>query len=771
MLQSLHLVQDQRRPQPAWDQDRPLSEVVDVDKLHAAIRRQWRVVASCVVAAVAMGLAYIATAVPLYTADTEILIDQSSAKIVEELSQVGATEATAPELISQVEILSSDNLAFAVVDALDLSNNPKFMQDGESITGWIKKSLRGDGPVASRLRGILEAVPPIAEWLKPGDPPTPAALRLAAMWRLQSGLQVDRAGDSFVLNISFTAKDPELAAKIVDAVADAYLSDQITSKYAASRRANSWFEQHLQETRQSLMEANVAVQRYRAERGLVGARGELLSDQQVSEVSTQLILAQADTAQAKARLDRIQAIMNSDAAEALVSDALESGVISELRTAYLNAARQASDIVSAFGDDHPNAVRLRGEMQEYQRQIREELGRIAESYRSEYEVAKSRQDSLRANLEAATGASFSANRMLAELTDLEQTAEAYSELYRILLQRQQQAMRQQSFPVSEARIISPAIVPKEASHPKSTIILALAGTLGMMLGVMIAGYRELTDSSFRNGDQVRDDLGLDFFGFTPAISKQRRFGRNKELQTVAERPRFITAAHASPLFTDTLRGAKVALDIALDRKRPMIVGVTSVLPGEGKTTIATTFAELLVGQGTKTLLIDGDLRTLGLTSTLPDNAAAGLFECITENVSLGAAVLQDSRTKLAVLPASSRRQVPHAGEVLASPGMASVLAQAARSYEYVVIDLPPITSVVDVRAIAGSVDAFVLVVEWGSTPRRLVRAALQAEPLIAARCVGSVLNRLDLSKLSLYRPYASKRRRHAISAPASVDRA
>ncbi len=136
-----------------------------------------------------------------------------------------------------------------------------------------------------------------------------------------------------------------------------------------------------------------------------------------------MIVAQADTARAKARYDRIKAIVDAGQTDAVVTDALDSSVINTLRGKYLDASKREAEISARLGTNHVQAARLRTEMQEYRRLIFEELGRIADSYMNEAQVAKAREDSLRESVAAATGISSSANETLVQLRELERESE------------------------------------------------------------------------------------------------------------------------------------------------------------------------------------------------------------------------------------------------------------------------------------------------------------------------------------------------------------
>jgi succinoglycan biosynthesis transport protein ExoP len=205
-----------------------------------------------------------------------------------------------------------------------------------------------------------------------------------------------------------------------------------------------------------------------------------------------------------------------------------------------------------------------------------------------------------------------------------------------------------------------------------------------------------------------------------------------------------------------LRSIKLAADLTLAERMPRVIGAVSVLPTEGKTTVAKNLASLLAHQGAKTLLIDADLRNPGLTRRIAPEAEAGLLEAVMDGVPVRELVYYERESDLAVLPAVLHRRLPHASELLASAGMRSVLRQARKDFEWIVLDLPPLGPVIDARAMVGQIDALVLVLEWGRTTRRLVRTTLEADRQIRDKCLGAVFNKVNLRKLKLYEAHGSK---------------
>jgi len=727
----------------------PLEEEVpelDLEGLVAIVRRQWRVAGLCVAVFVALGIGYMLTATPRYAAKTSVLIDRGNRQVVEQLSTIGGVLDDEASVLSQVELLRSETIGLSAIDSLKLQDDPDFMAGRRNLAL----------AAASAMRSIFD----VRQWLG-GDGQSRLdqieAKRRQALAKLLDNLKVARVGRSYVLEISYTATSPQLAAAVANAIADAYLTDKLDAKYDATRRAGDWLQRRIEELRQRSLESDLAVQRFRAANGLVTANDKLVSDQQLAELNSALIVARADTARARARSDRIEAIIASGDTDAVVTDALESSVIGSLREKYLESSRREAEISRRLGQDHVQAVRLRQEMTEYNRLMFDELRRIARSYQSELEVARSRERQITQGVRNATDVSVAAGETQVQLRELERAAETYRNLYQTFLQRYQEAVQQQSFPVTEARVISRAVPPAGASEPRLSLVLAICLALGCAAGGVAGAFREFRDRFFRTGEQVRDVLGLEYLGSVPLVElppgRRPPAGPARgEVWRKTEMSGFATE-HPSSAFAETLRSARIAADVHID-KPCKVIGFVSVLPGEGKSTIAMNFARALA-RSARVLLIDADLRNPGATRALGSHAEEGLLEVLLEGRMPASVMLADPDTGLQFLPAVVARRMPHSSELLASAAMARLLAQLGAEFDYIVLDLPPLGPVVDARAVASRVDGFVMVVEWGGTSRKAVRDTLNAEPQITGRCLGVMLNKVDGSRMKLYEGYGS----------------
>ncbi|OWO95284.1 chromosome partitioning protein ParA [Rhizobium esperanzae] len=723
------------------------ADFIDFDKLIAIVRRQWRIVAVCAFAFAILGVVYVLTAVPVYTAETKVLIDRSDNQMINQLAAFGQLDDDEGTVLSQVELLKSDTIAYAVVDKLKLVDDPVFTAQKNSLFS------------VATLKSLLN----FRSWFADDGAVAPDA-EMKRRWAAETvagNIDVERVGKSYVLDLSYTSQSPDLAREIAAAIADVYLVDKLNSKYEATRRAGEWLQERIEELRQQALDTDLAVQKFRSEHGLVEAgSGTLLSEQQLSELNSQLIKAQAETAQAEAKYTRIKSIIEAKQTDAIVTDVLDSSISNDLRKKYLEASKLEAEIEARLGPDHVQAVRLRAEMAEYERLMFDELNRIAESYQSELTVAQSREKSLRDSVDKATGVAATAGETQVQLRELERTRDTYKNLYQSFLARYQEAIQQQSFPITAARIITTAETPTKPSAPKRSLVIAFAMFLGCAFGSGIGAFREFRDRFFRTGDDVKDMLDVESLGVMPLIENNvddptlvdpgnpRSIARGGKTTTYVEE-------HPLSAFAETLRSAKIAIDISASDQRCKVIGVVSSLPGEGKSTTAINFAKLLAMQGARCLLIDADMRNPGATRAIGRHAEAGLLEAIVDNRPLKDLILLDPKTKLAFLPTVARYRVPHSSELLASRGMDQLLELARQSFDYVIVDLPPLAPVVDARAINPKLDAVVFVIEWGKTSRKVVQSTLLSEPDLYTKCVGAILTKVDPAQMKLYRTFGS----------------
>ena len=436
----------------------------DLVDLYAFLKSNRRVLAGWVIVALTIALVYAFTATPLYTATADLTIDSKKIQLFKNNEQVvGDNTMDSAQVESEVQVLGSESIANAVIDDLKLTNDPEFIGTG-------------NGPIVGLLSAIFgmdEDARSLSDFQR----------KRIAIRILRNNLSVRRIGLTYVLEISYRSPDPAKAAQIANAVADAYINDQLNTKYQAARRASIWLQERIAELRNQSNTAARAVQDYKEKNNIVdtGNHG-LLSDLQVQETNTQMITAQAATAEAKARLDRIEEVLKSPApGEALgtVTDTLKNEVINKLRQRYLDDSEHVAKFTAMMGANHLAVVNLKNEMALLQASMVDELQRIAQTYKSDYEIAKAREESTRASLGKQIQEAGASGQAQVDLKELESASQTYHTIFENFLQKYTEAVQQQSFPISDARVITPASRPYYKSYPK-TVLIAL---LGLLVGI------------------------------------------------------------------------------------------------------------------------------------------------------------------------------------------------------------------------------------------------------------------------------------------------
>jgi len=380
-------------------------------------------------------------------------------------------------------------------------------------------------------------------------------------------------------------------------------------------------------------------------------------------------------------------------------------------------------------------------------------------------VAKQRQEEIEKQLALAVSQSRTTNSAEPAMRELETSAKGYRSLYETFLQRYMGSVQQESFPISEARVISPAAPPVSKSKPKTGMIVALGIFGGIALGIALGFLRDIMDRVFRTSAQVEATLNLSCLSMVPLLkdTKQKKppplaaVQGDRELaqRTLSRSSGMYWAATAMPLsrFAESIRSIKLAIDLNPTKTSNKIVGITSALPNEGKSTIAASLAQLIAHAGKRVIIVDCDLRNPSLSANLAPNATAGIIDVLSGARSLEEAIWRDPRTNLAFLPSAKRTPLFHTSEILSSEQTGKLFDKLRASYDYVIVDLPPLAPIVDVRATTPLIDCFILVVEWGRTRTDVVQHALHTAPNVYEALIGTVLNKTDMRAMKRYDSY------------------
>jgi capsular exopolysaccharide synthesis family protein len=468
-------------------------------------------------------------------------------------------------------------------------------------------------------------------------------------------------------------------------------------------------------------------------------------------------------AEAKARLDRIQEILKQDIPDAAVADSLKSDVITRLRNQYLDLAAREGLWSARLGNDHMATIDVRNQMDQIHQAIVEELRRIAESNKSDYEIARAQEEALKNKLADTVSDARAINLERIGLRELESNAQAYHSIYDSFLKRYTEAIQQESFPITEARVIS-AAKSGDRTSPKTSVVLGGSMLVGLWLSVVVAVLRESLDRVFRTTRQVHEILRAACLAVVPEIKPAVQPPARRRLSVLWPRRagpasdppfwrneffRFAVFAPLSP-FANAIRSIKVAADLGRGDKPSEVIGVTSTFAAEGKSTVASNLAELIAQAGKKVILIDADVRNPSLSRAAGAEDGNGLLEILEGKVEFDDAVRTDATTGLAFLPAVIHSPLAPSREILASESFRMLIARLRERFDDIIVDLPPLGPVAEVRATASLVDSYVYVIEWGRTSLSAARQQMIGAPEIRDRLLGAVLNKVDMKTFRRY---------------------
>jgi succinoglycan biosynthesis transport protein ExoP len=726
----------------------------DLRELGWILRRRWRLVAAAP-AVLGLGAMMYLTffSTTLYTATSTVFVNLRRTTAIEsnqaqvETSNFGTDDAT---IDSEAMLIQSVAVLQHVVEKQNLTDDREF-NPPPSMLDHIRQVFRAassEGGISAKDAAIARAVD-----------------------ILQRRTKVARQGTTFLVEINASSESPRKAALIANAIAEAYFDEQVHAKNDATKIAANWLDGQLDELKARVVASEKAVEDYRAANNLTVSQGVTMNDQQLTDLNNQLITARAQTAETRAKFEQAQQLSKNGGDPGGMGAAISSDVIARLRTQYAEIAKNEAEQLSKYGPRHPSVANVRAQLRDTQRLIDEEIKRIMQSARHDYDVARSREGSLQQSLDQLQGVASSSGQAQVRLRELQREAEANRTLYESYLARFKENTAQQSLQLPDSRIVTKASIPIAPSWPKTTPILGLAIMLGLGIGCVLAFLADYLDGRVKTLEQAERISGVPALAAVPLIGAGELAGLakrgRKELSRYNSRTmKLLPAALQPPLmryavdvpgtfFAEAIRSVRLALQRTMRVHPVKVVLVMSALPNEGKTTLAANLAQSLAILGIRTLLIDGDLRNPQLTRSLCPRAEAGLPEVATGQIHPDRAILTDQSTGLAILPSTTIKRPALITELMFSDRIVDVLDYYRDRYELIVIDSPPLVPLVDGRALAELADRIVLALAWDQTPGEVFARTIDLLAPVHDRILGVALTRVDLSRLRFYDYYRS----------------
>lgn len=720
-----------RQYEPSTVPVSPAADTLRPAQLLGLLRRNWPLLAVCGVLLGAAAYIGAKTLLPPKFSATGILVINLQSPAIPELEGALKGEVLPdpmPQVRSEVQELQSPTLIKTVINDLKLEQNPEF-----------NPTLRPPGLMA-RIKSGIEAVLPaplrnvaVTSGLLPdprkAGPPSQSMVDDMTIGTVGHDLSVFNDGQSMVIRVQFMAREPKLAAAVVNSLIDHYLAAKKASLQQANEQANSNLTGRLHQVQNQIASLEQQIQQTRQQYQLVQTRAGSVSQQEVEDLSSALIHASDESAALQAQYARARVLARTgDLGED--SDAvLGSSTVGMLREEEAAAQRRVAQLETTYGPRYPEVRAAEAQLRSARGAISAQARRVLSGLGAQVQASQQHVADLRAQLAQEQSRASSLETVQAKLAQLQKDADARRSLYQsLLISAEQTQNTHKGLEQVDARVVSLATPPAFPASPRPK----LAGALGLLSGVAFGGLLSLMRGTARTAFTELDDLeaetGLTALAAIPRLGH----GRSHLLAHVA-------ATTPSGPEAEALRLIRNKLRFAGRGPVPRTLLFASALPGEGSSSVAAAFARTAALDGLRVLLVETNLEQPALAKQLEVSPNNGVVETLLGSEHWRELVSFDRASTLEYLLADGAPQ--EAGRLLESMQLQNLLCEAREDYNFVVLDAQAVTTSTHSLVLAHMVDAVILVVEARVTSRGDVHAAIEALEGSSAQPPFVVLNK------------------------------
>ena len=501
----------------------------------------------------------------------------------------------------------------------------------------------------------------------------------------------------------------------------------------------AWLKGRIDNLQSRVSETEASIEELTAKSGIHDAESDKVREQQIRDLSTQLMTAREDVSDKNAHLEQARHVIGTRGDIDSIPELTASPALTELRRKKMELNWSLADLQNKLGQHNPQVVSTRAALASVDAQIGGQAENILGGMKNAYDIAVRQEKSLEASLNTLTANVNS--EAYAKSQQLRRSAEADRKDYETYLAQYNYIAEQREMQAASARIISPATLPRLPSTNRLKFY-ALGGMGGLGGGLLLAFLLEYLKPGFRSSTEIEQSFGMRVVGFVPFVPQRKaRIPHHQTLNRMVNEP----FSHLS----EAMHAMRIGLE--LSSARPKVILITSALPGEGKSTTAMLLAASSASSGKRTVLLDCDLRLRSTSEALQSKHRSGLSEVLRGTAKLEDVIIEDPVTKISVIPAGA--MVGNAADVLMSQEMLDLIAILRGAFDYIVMDGPPLLPVVDALALATAADKILVIVEWSRTPRNSIYEAFRVLGTEANRVAGVVLNKVDFNELPGYGGY------------------
>jgi polysaccharide biosynthesis transport protein len=692
----------------------------DARRYLAVFHRRRGLIAACVLSGLVVAGIYSYTTRPLYQATAQIQIDRDAPNVLTTREVVDLGQSGLDYFQTQYQILRGRTLAERVVEKIG------FQKSAELKTGPLLSPLE-------RIQVRLFGRTPKVLLDKDGVTLSPA---VAAF---RSRLTIEPMAGTRLVNLRFSAYDPDLAALAVNTLAEVYDDHIRNYRFETSTEATGWLSERVKEQKKKVEDAERALQAYREKEGLVNIEERQgLVDQKLTALTSAVVNARTERITKETLFNQMRSLPLSQLeAFPLV---MGSSVVQGLKTELANLQREQTRLSETFGERHPDMVRVRAQLRTTEEKLRAEVANVVKSVENDYQTARQQEANLQASLDALKRDALDVNRKAIEYGVLKREVESNQQFFRDTLNRSKETGLESELRATNVRINEKAERGVQIA-PRRGMNLGMGLLVGLGLGIGLTLLFDHLDNTLKTPEDVKQHLGLPFLGVVPDVAAR---GSDKN----APKPSPLILRNPKSAVAEAYRVLRTNLVFTSAETAGRVIVVTSANPGEGKTTTTINIAASLAQTGARVLAVEADLRRPSMSQHFGANKAPGLTDLIVGKSEATQAIHTTRYKGLMLLPCGY--VPPNPAELLGSARMKDILRALRTHYDWVIIDTPPVLAMADTPVLCPIVDGVVLIVAAETSGRPAVNRAVDQILGVGGKIIGVVLNKVDLERNAYY---------------------
>ena len=695
------------------------------DYWRVLVKRRWIIIIFFLVCLTTVAL-YSLTMTPIYRATSQLMIEKANSNILSTQELVAIDTSGTDFYQTQYQILESRSLARDVIKKLNLSQYPEFKQSG-------KKEGQPSAGIAVSLIGNST-----------GDDDS------ALVGLFLKRLNIQPIRNSRLVKVNFESQDPQLAAKVVNTLGQAYIDWGLSLRLKTQQNAAVFLDEQVKEVKLRLETSEQALQQYREKFGVAALTGgggsketkgvgaEDISRQKMAQVNAQL--QEVSNKRMEAEINYKQArelLQHPDKAET-IPEAVNNPVIVSIKNQEVQLLREKTEKGEKFGQKHPTMVALNQEIENLKKKKLQEIKNIVDSMKSKFENYSNQERSLQSALSRSKSETIDRDKIAIQYQVLQQETDSNRGLYDMLLKRLKETNVSEENKTVNIHVVDPAEIPKKPAKPRIILNLLLACLVGLMGGVGMAFFLEYLDNTVKTPDDLKRYFNIPYLGPVPSFSVKEDIPGSE----------LISLSDPKSSASEAYRGLRTGILFSTPGHSPRSLLITSSGPQEGKTITSSNLAVTMAQSGQKILMLDCDMRKPRLHKIFNCDKGQGMSNILVGEGDWRKLKVPTQIPNLEIIP--SGPIPPNPAELIGSDRMKTLIAEILQEYDRVLIDSAPIVAVTDSVVLSRFVEGVLLVIQVGVTARDIIANSIRQLQDVQAHLLGAVLNAVNIGKDSYY---------------------